>query len=174
MNCSSSNGPSGLNEAPINYSGDTGKWVSCTAPLSRALQWHSGGAVVAAKTILIVDSDPALHNLLRLILEEEGYKVVSARCPAEATTLLSDSHFDLVITEAFEQQHDFDFDPSFLARFISMDGKTPIILFSTYVPDSRVREGQFGLAAVLPKPFDIDDLLCKVDRVLKHHNGCSE
>lgn len=121
---------------------------------------------MATKTILVVDPDPGLHNLLRLILEEEGHKVASAGHPAEAAKSLSNSHFDLVITEAFDQRDDFDFDPAFLARLRLVAGKTPIILFSTYVPDSRVREGQFGLAAVLPKPFDIDDLVCKINRVM--------
>ena len=49
------------------------------------------------KTILTVDEDPAIIELLKCILEEAGYKVVAALSLTEAVKLLSKSHFDLII-----------------------------------------------------------------------------
>jgi len=123
---------------------------------------------VGERHILLVEPDPAFASLLTIILQEEGgHKVTTVPSPAEAAQLLSESRFDLVITEAFDQRDPFDFDPAFLSPLRAAGGDVPIILFSTYVQDSALRSGHFGLADAVPKPFDIDDLLRKVNRSLR-------
>ncbi len=121
---------------------------------------------MAANTILVVDPDPDLTKLLAYILEEEGHKVTSAQSLTQAVDLLSKTRFDLIVTEAFGQTEVFSFDPSFLAELSSLAGGTPIILFSTYAADNAIRPGDFGLAEIVPKPFDIDKLVAKVALLL--------
>ncbi|MCL5264725.1 MAG: response regulator [Chloroflexi bacterium] len=121
---------------------------------------------MATKAILVVDPDRFSLALLTQILELEGYEASAAHSLAEATTLLSNSHFDLFITEALCQSKPLDFDPSFLTKIRALVGDTPVILISTYASSGMVRRGDFGLADVVPKPFDIDDLVRKVNRVL--------
>ena len=121
---------------------------------------------MATKAILVVDPDRFSLALSTQILELEGYEVSTAQSLAEATVLLSKSRFDLIITEALCQSKPLDFDPSFLTKIRALVGNTSIILLSTYASAGTVRPGTFGLADVVPKPFDIDDLVRKVNRVL--------
>ncbi|MDA8188240.1 MAG: response regulator [Dehalococcoidales bacterium] len=118
------------------------------------------------KTILAVDSDQGVGDLLAIILEGEGYEVAAAPSLEEAKALLVNSHFDLIITEAFDQSHIFTFDRNFVQELRSSAGTTPIILLSTYVAYDTFDPGEYGLAAVVPKPFDVDDLLQKVRKLL--------
>ena len=116
----------------------------------------------ATKTILEMDSDQCVGDLLAIIVEAEGYEITAVRSMEEGKALLANSHFDLIITEAFDQKHSFTFDPTFLRELGLLAGPTPIILLSTYVDYDRFDPGDYGLAAVIPKPFDVDDLLQKV------------
>src|SRR5438105_4734962 len=52
-----------------------------------------------AKTILLVDHDPAIVKSVGLLLENEGYRVVSARDGEEALQKLSEAHPDLVLLD---------------------------------------------------------------------------
>ncbi len=119
----------------------------------------------ATKTVLAVDSDQLVGDLLAIILEAEGYQVTAVWSLKEARALLSHCHFDLIITEAFDQKHTFTFDPNFVQELRPLAGTTPIILLSTYVAYDTFDPGEYGLAAVLPKPFDVDDLLQEVCRL---------
>ncbi len=121
---------------------------------------------VGTQSILVVDPDINLSALVADILGEEGYHVSTAQTLDEAIGLLSKSHFDLIITEAFDQPMRFDFDPAFLARIRAVAGATPIALFSTYASTDTLRPGQHGLADIIPKPFDIDDMVKKVKGAL--------
>lgn len=131
---------------------------------------------MATRRVLVVDPDVDISNLAVLILEEEGYQVTTCLSLSEAAELLSKSHFDLVITEAFNQKHPFDFDPTYLTTIMQAAPSTPVILFSVYADIGFPHPGRFGLADVVPKvQFDIHDLARKVRRVLeeeeKSHGG---
>lgn len=121
---------------------------------------------MATKAILVLDPDQAIADLLALILREEGYEVILAGSLEEASSALSARHFDLIITEALAQRDIFRFDPTFLAELKSLAGDTPIILCSVYPSTDHLCAHEFGLAAVVPKPFDIDRLSEKVNRLL--------
>lgn len=125
-----------------------------------------GRLVGATKAILAVDWEQLVGDLLAFILEEEGYEVTAVGSLKEAVALLESSHFDLIITEAFGQKHTFTFDPTFLRELRSLAGTTPIILLSTYAAYDKFDPDEHGLAAVVAKPFDTDDLLQKVRRLI--------
>ncbi len=114
----------------------------------------------------MLDPDPAIGAFLVPVLEEEGYKVTNIHRLEDATKLLSHRRFDLIIIEAFDQNNAFSFDPSFLTALRSLAVNTPILLCSIYLSTVSLRKGDFGLAEVIPKPFDLDKLLEKVNRLL--------
>lgn len=122
---------------------------------------------MADETILLIDPDEAVSASVAGILEGEGYKVTTIRSLPLAIELLSSSRFDLVMTEAFDQRRTFDFDPAYLAALRSAAGRTPIILISTYVSTDTIKAHEYGLADAVPKPFELNDLLEKVGKVLK-------
>lgn len=123
---------------------------------------------MSTKTILVVDPDTTVGTLIASILQEEKLKVTIAQSLEEASRLLSTSCFDLIITEAFNQKNQFDFDPSFLSEITSPECNAPILLCSTYASFGMPMPVDSGLSDVLPKPFDLDDLLNKVNRLLNN------
>jgi CheY-like chemotaxis protein len=50
-------------------------------------------------TMLIVDDDPLVREVVAAVLAEPGYHVVTASDGYEAIRILADRHFDLMITD---------------------------------------------------------------------------
>lgn len=121
---------------------------------------------MATKTILIVDPYEGIVDVMAQVFEMEGYEVSIVHSPQQAANLLAKHHFDLIISEAFRQSHVFDFDPAFLRDIQTSADGTPIVLCSISPSTHYVRARDHGLADVIPKPFDVGELLNKVDRVL--------
>lgn len=117
------------------------------------------------KSVLVVDPDSPLGEFLALLLRKEGYETTLAQSLDKAITLLSVQAFDLIITEAFKQTNLFHFDPAFLDTFRERAPNIPIILCSVWASTDNLRKGNYGLAEVIPKPFDVDALLKKVSEV---------
>lgn len=118
------------------------------------------------ENVLIVDPDQAVGRLMSMLLEVMGYNVDVVQFPEEATKLQQRRRFDLMITEAFDQTDSLSFDVNFLGKLRTDD--IPIILCSTYVAIAAIHPGCGGLADVVAKPFEIDDLLKKVNGILHH------
>lgn len=123
---------------------------------------------MATKTILVVDPDSSVSALIASILREENYDVTTASSLTEANALLSKSRFDLIITEAFRQASQFDFDPSFLSQILLPTYRAPVLLCSTYASLGNLNFDSSIIADVLAKPFDLDDLLVKVERLVNN------
>lgn len=113
--------------------------------------------------ILIVDDTEAIRRLLTVLLEDDGYVVTTASVRAEAELLLSESNFDLVITDAFSKDGDSALHET--AGLLAAAGETPVALFSAHRidPESVIAA---GFADMLPKPFDIDELTQRIRGLL--------
>ncbi len=121
------------------------------------------------KTILILDPDQTVGSLIATVIEEgheEEYASLRVRSLREAAQALSDHNPDLIITEAFDQHSLFDFDPSFLAELRALARGAPIMVCSAYPSVETLRPGEHGLAEIVVKPFEIEELQRKVNRVL--------
>jgi two-component system, NtrC family, response regulator GlrR len=116
-------------------------------------------------SILIVDDDPALLKLLRMLLELEGFEVKSADSAEKALSLLATSHPRLLITDLKMSGMDG------LALFDAVrkiDPGLPVIILTAHgtIPDAvgATRRGVFGY---LTKPFEAEALLNEVRRALE-------
>jgi two-component system NtrC family sensor kinase len=54
----------------------------------------------AARRILVVDEDPAVHRMLSALFTPEGYAVEAARTGAQGLRLAGEREYDLIITDA--------------------------------------------------------------------------
>ncbi len=124
-------------------------------------------------TILVLEDDPALQELLCEVLEDEGHSVVAAdtlpallgQMPPRPDLLISDMLVDLqpVGLEAIE------------AVRSSAGGAVPAILCTaaqTHVERFQDRIDHLG-ATVLAKPFSIDNLLRVVNDALTARPMCA-
>ena len=89
--------------------------------------------------ILLVEDDASIRDVVAEILEAEGYVVTASRTPVEATRLLDQASFDLVIADGFSTLPEAAFITT--ADLVRSPGLTPIALFSTrtYDPTSPKR-----------------------------------
>lgn len=109
--------------------------------------------------ILIVDDDPVVLGMLRDVLQEDGLPVVSANNGVAALIHLQRSSVALVLTD-FMMPGLSGLELADQLRYKPETAAIPVILISAFPPPdvgSRV-------AAVISKPFDLDELLRVVRR----------
>ncbi|NTU78007.1 MAG: response regulator [Chloroflexales bacterium] len=112
-------------------------------------------------SILIVDDEPTILDLIREILESEGFTVLVAPSGVVALHLLQQTPVSLVLTDLMMPQlNGMD-----LARRLRADPKTaqiPLVLMSAALP-TGVSD---MFVEVLPKPFPIEKVVQLVRRCL--------
>jgi DNA-binding response OmpR family regulator len=111
--------------------------------------------------ILVVEDDPAIRRLVRMVLEREHYMVEIAADGVEAVLKLGLVDYDVIILDLMMPKLDgFAFistmqanDPERVKRIIVTSAASPAII------RERLKGAPF---AILPKPFDIANLLERV------------
>ncbi len=121
------------------------------------------------KRILVVDDKEDVRSFMRVALEQAGYEVRTAPEGAQALALQRERPADLLITDIFMPgQEGFGTITSFRTQF----PQTRIIVMSAgTLPglqhDFLSTAALLGVDATLRKPFDVDELLAAVRRVLQ-------
>lgn len=114
--------------------------------------------------ILVVDDNKDICVLIENILLSEGYNVKSCSNPLEVTDMISLNQPELIITDMLMS----GFDGRTLTKQMRENPKTAdikIMLMSAH-PDAAKISIEIGVDEFLPKPFEMDDLLEKVQRLL--------
>jgi two-component system cell cycle sensor histidine kinase/response regulator CckA len=109
------------------------------------------------ETVLVVDDQDVVRDVIRLALEGVGYTVLDAASPLEAIALArSDSQIDLLVTDVVMPEMDaFE-----LAERITTELPEVRVLFTSGYTDAAA-EGPF-----IQKPFTPAELVEKVSSVL--------
>ena len=112
-----------------------------------------------APTILCIDDDPDVLDVLRVILEADGYHVVTAASGEEGLRAYADRPPDLVIVDLMMEE--IDAGAELVKQLRLRDNEAPIYLLSS-LGDSlhmTVDTTALGLAGVFQKPIDRERLL---------------
>jgi DNA-binding NtrC family response regulator len=122
-----------------------------------------------AGTILLVDDETKIRELLTRALCEEGHEVVQTSSAHEARQLLGRRFFDLLIVDNLMP----DMTGLDLIRNLTdtvPESERPQILMMTAhaTVESAIAAMKLGALDYLQKPFDIDELLVVVTRALEH------
>jgi DNA-binding response OmpR family regulator len=122
-------------------------------------------------TILVVDDDPVIQNLLALNFEMEGYSVATASDGAEALDSIAARRPDVVVLDVMMPK----VDGIEVVRRMKADATTaavPVLLLSARAQAKDVSEGlEAGADAYMTKPFDPADLLDRVASLLNGTEG---
>jgi DNA-binding response OmpR family regulator len=116
--------------------------------------------------VLIVEDDLAIQRLVKMVLIREGYQVETANDGIEAVLKLGIVDYDVIILDLMMPNLDgFAFvttmaehDPERLKRVIVTSAASPGVI------KERMRGKPF---LVLPKPFDIQELIVNVRACVK-------
>lgn len=123
------------------------------------------GVASGHETVLLVEDDPTIRDVTRVILEEFGYAVIEAGHPEDALRLASgDEHIDLLLTDVVMPGFR---GPELFRRLHAMRPDLRVLFMSSYPHETFKREG-LGDAAVpfLLKPFTGPGLLQRVRHAL--------
>ena len=119
--------------------------------------------------IMVVDDEPGIRRLLISLLEDEGYEVVSTGDGKKAVELATSEQPDLVITDLMLPGADGKEVVRQLETYISAR-KVPVILMSAAFRVASMDEVP-NVAALMPKPFEVDGLLETIQRLLPREAG---
>lgn len=121
--------------------------------------------------ILVIDDTPSILDLARSCLEEEGYRVVTCLQARDALRLARAEQPDAIMLDLVMPEMD---GWEVLAE-LRADGspfvRTPVIVCTAYVAEALGRLDELrgpsghGHVGLLPKPFDVEELLDVVESV---------
>jgi len=111
--------------------------------------------VLVNRQILIVDDDPSIRTLLRLVAERRGHSVDVAADGAEAMQLLKERQYDLAVIDLMMPRVNGYELVDGLRRF----EQRPTIVIATAMTDSLIGLLDAELVhSIIRKPFDIEML----------------
>lgn len=120
------------------------------------------------KAILVIDDEYALTEALVELLEDEGYRVMSAANGLDALDRLRETKPDLIITD---DMMPLASGKEFIRRLRALPDcrSIPVVMMSSareQVARDDGAGGQIQLSAFLAKPFLLDDLLRLVEGLI--------
>lgn len=118
---------------------------------------------VEKKRVLVIDDDLPLRGMLAAALRQHGFQVLLAGDGAEGQRALTIHHPDIILLDlAMPDVNGWDF----LQRLQETGhlGKVPIVVVSAHVRVEPQALLQMGVAAILPKPFNLPELI----QVIEH------
>ncbi len=118
----------------------------------------------SAHTILVVDDDLHILEVLEARLSSAGYRVIKTESAQKALDLLQKQTIDMMVSDIkMPEMNGFQL----LSRARSLRPNLPVILLTAYgsIPDA-VKAVKSGAVEYLTKPFQGKELMEKVDSIL--------
>lgn len=115
--------------------------------------------------ILIVEDEKPISNLIRLSLSKAGYQCTCAFDGAAAADLLEQNRYDLILLDVMLPEIDgFE-----LIEYIRPLEIPVIFLTAKSAVQDRVKGLKLGAEDYIVKPFEIIELLARIDVVLRRY-----
>jgi two-component system response regulator ResD len=128
---------------------------------------------MTAQTILIVDDEITLRDVVRRYLELDGFRVVEAGSGPEALAALRDKHIDLILLDimlpgldGFSITRSLRYSPEFSGT--GRGAAIPIIILTSRGDETdRILGFELGVDDYVIKPFSPRELVARVKAVLR-------
>lgn len=121
--------------------------------------------MAAVLEVLIVEDEKPISNLIRLSLGQQGYTCTCAFDGAEAADLLEHRRFDLILLDVMLPEIDgFE-----LMEYIRPMEIPVIFMTARGSVSDRVKGLRAGADDYIVKPFEVVELLARVDVVLRRY-----
>lgn len=127
---------------------------------------------MSSETILIVDDEPDIRDIVREILEDEGYSVAVAENAQSAREQFAQHNPELVLLDIWMPGTD---GISLLKEWHEQEIEIPVIMISGHGNvETAVEAIRFGAYDFLEKPLSTAKLLVTVQRAIQNHQLKSE
>lgn len=116
--------------------------------------------------ILIVEDEQSIADMTKLCLKKNGYLCDSVNNGAKAADIIESKHYDLVLLDIMLP----DMDGFELIEYIKQY-EIPVIFVTAKISVAdRVRGLKSGAEDYIIKPFDLQELLARIETVLRRYN----
>jgi CheY-like chemotaxis protein len=115
--------------------------------------------------ILVVDDEPLIAMALEAALEDAGYEVVTAANGRQGLERLAEARADLVLLDMMMPVMS---GPAMLAAMAAHPelAGIPVIILSS-LPEATIRDRTDGVAAIIRKPYTVDQVLGEIVKALR-------
>jgi two-component system phosphate regulon response regulator OmpR len=121
-----------------------------------------------SRHLLIVDDDDRIRDLLKEYLARAGFRVTAASGGAPARRLIASLNFDLAVLDVMMPGEDGLSLTRWLREQRGHAGKTPILMLTARgEPNDRIEGLRVGADDYLPKPFEPEELLLRIEAILR-------
>ena len=121
-----------------------------------------------AVSVLIVEDDRNIAELLQLYLEKEGYAVITAEDGGKGLEKFRTIKPDLVLLDVMMPV----MDGWAVCKAIRAESQTPIIMLTAKgETDDKVSGLKSGADDYITKPFEMKEVLARIEAVLRRTNG---
>lgn len=117
------------------------------------------------KKILVIEDNHAILDVITLILQSESYKVTGLNKSVDMMAHIDQHDPDLLILDIMLP----DGDGRELLKQLRINQATanlPVLMISAKYTAQNIEHGEYKPNGFLPKPFDIDDLLDRIEGIL--------
>lgn len=122
------------------------------------------------KTLLLIDDEPLMLDLLSLYLSPLGYICVKKSSAMEGIKYLEKHSVDLILLDIMMPE----IDGWEACKEIRKHWETPIIMLTAMSEKTDVVKGlQLGADDYISKPFDEEELTARIEAVLRRNKGTS-
>jgi DNA-binding NtrC family response regulator len=114
--------------------------------------------------VLVVDDEPSIRLLCRVNLELDGYEVLEADSLSSARAALAEEDVDVLVLDVHLHRERSD---PLVAECHARRPPIPVVLVtgSVEITDPGLSKAD----AILPKPFELDQLLSAVRKLARVH-----
>lgn len=121
--------------------------------------------------ILIVEDEPAIADLIKLELETQGYQCKVARDGEEGANLIEQNRYALILLDIMLPK----VDGYELLEYIKQISDTPTIFITAKgSTQDKIKGLKDGADDYITKPFEMEELIARVESVLRRYYKCSE
>lgn len=114
--------------------------------------------------ILVVDDDSGIGEMLKTLLEFNGYEVLVTEKPNETEDLVLNEDIDLVILDMLISGVNGT-DICVSLKENDATAKTPVLMMSA-LHQAHIKCKNAGAEDFIAKPFEIDELVLKIKNIL--------
>ena len=126
------------------------------------------GGILMAVSVLIVEDDRNIAELLQLYLEKEGYAVITAEDGGKGLEKFRTIKPDLVLLDVMMPV----MDGWAVCKAIRAESQVPIIMLTAKgETDDKVSGLKSGADDYITKPFEMKEVLARIEAVLRRVNG---
>ncbi len=120
--------------------------------------------------ILVVDDEQSIADMIKLCLSKNGYICEAAYNGMEATKLIEEKRYDLILLDIMLP----DIDGYDLIEYIKQFEIPVIFITAKTTVSDKVKGLKLGAEDYISKPFDLEELLARITTVLRRFNKTAQ